>query len=180
MTPRLPPVLNPHPDAADTLAKALDHDGRPHNAALTLAYNPRLLRRFAVLAGYFLTHARIARRDVELITLRTAFRVKSEYYFGHHILLGRAAGLTDSEIRAAAGIGNLDARDATLVEVTDEMIATGDLCDHSWDALAALYADDLILEVIMLVGFYQMVGSYAKTMRLELEPGVPGWEFLDQ
>jgi alkylhydroperoxidase family enzyme len=177
--PRLQPLIDATPEAAEVLAKAAEHDGRPHNAALTMAYNPKLLKRFAVFAGYFLTHAQMARRDVELVTLRTAYRTGSEYYFGHHVLLGRATGLTDGEIRAVGEHGALHGRDALLMRVVDEIVTTGDLADATWNELAELYNDELLMEIVLLVGFYQMVAGYANSLRLEREPGVPGWEFLD-
>jgi alkylhydroperoxidase family enzyme len=85
------------PATSELLAKGLTHDGSTLNAARTLAHHPRLLKRFTVFAGLFLTHSLLPDRDRELVTLRRAHRFGCEYDFGHHMVLG-AGLLTSHEI----------------------------------------------------------------------------------
>jgi 4-carboxymuconolactone decarboxylase len=93
VNPRIEPVTDPTPEQAEILAKGWRYAGKPFNAAATMARHPRLLKRFTVFTGTFLTHSTLPPRDRELLTLRACYRTGTDYYFGHHVLLGEAAGL---------------------------------------------------------------------------------------
>jgi 4-carboxymuconolactone decarboxylase len=56
----------------------------------------------------------------------------------------------------------------------DELHDTANLSDEIWDALAATFSIEQILELIALVGFYHTVSFFANGLRLPAEPfGVP-------
>jgi 4-carboxymuconolactone decarboxylase len=65
-----------------------------------MAHHPKLLNRFTVFTGTFLTDSTLPPRDRELLTLRACYRTGTDYYFGHHVLQGEAAGL-DRELALA-------------------------------------------------------------------------------
>jgi len=174
-TPRIRPVVPADEETAELFRSVLNHDGLVLNAASTLAHHPRLLKRFTVFAGLFLTHCLLPERDRELITLRCAHRFDSEYYFGHHVLL--AAGvLTPEEISKTVGAtSEWSGSDRHLLEAIDELIATADLSDATWSELCDRYDEAQLLDLVMLVGFYRMTCQYVNTIGIEREPGVPGW-----
>lgn len=172
--PRIPPVT-PDEKAAELFRTALSHDGLVLNAASTLAHHPRLLKRFTVFAGLFLTHSLLPERDRELITLRCAHRFDSEYYFGHHVLLA-AEVLSPTEIARTVGPNEEWAGfDRRLLDAIDELAATANLSDTTWSDLARHYNNAQLLDLVMLVGFYRMTCQYVNTIGIEREPGVPGW-----
>jgi 4-carboxymuconolactone decarboxylase len=173
--PRIPPVAPGDEATAELFGKVLNHDGRVLNAASTLAHHPRLLKRFTVFAGLFLTHTLLPERDRELITLRCTHRFGSEYYFGHHVLLA-AKVLTPAEIaRTVAAPSEWQGFDRQLLDAIDELAETADLSDITWSQLSAHYDDPQLLDLVMLVGFYRMTCQYVNTIGVEREPGVPGW-----
>jgi alkylhydroperoxidase family enzyme len=177
--PRLGPWIDPPPEVAEILDKGLRHDGRPLNAAATIAHHPRLLKRFTVFAGLFLTHSVLPERDRELLTLRSAYLMRSDYYYGHHVDTGLAAGLTGAQIRALATEAAEDSswtdRDRLLIEVADELLANVELSEPTWERLRAVYQDEQTVEAVMLVGFYRMLGGFANTLGVQRERGIPGW-----
>jgi alkylhydroperoxidase family enzyme len=158
----------------------MKHDGRPLNAAATIAHHPRLLKRFTVFAGLFLTHSELPDRDRELLTLRSAYRARSDYYFGHHVETGRQAGLTEGQIRASAtedagSDASWTAHDRLLLAVADELMANPELTEPTWQRLRAAYRDDQVVEAVMIVGFYRMLGGFVNTLGVQRERGIPGW-----
>jgi hypothetical protein len=58
VSPRIESVTHPTPEQAEILAKGWTYAGKPFNAAATIARHPRLLKRFTVFTGTFLTYTR--------------------------------------------------------------------------------------------------------------------------
>ena len=174
MNPRIEPVTHPTPEVAEILAKGLTYAGKPFNAAMTMAHHPRLLKRFTVFTGTFLTYSTLPPRDRELLTLRACYRTGTDYYFGHHVLLGEAAGLDRELALAVADPGHQwSPEDALLLRAADELTADSRLSDETWVALADRYEEHQLIELLFVVGYYRMVSCYVNTVRVEREPGVP-------
>lgn len=172
-TPRIPPVDDPDPEQAELLAKTLmGPGGRPLNIFATLARHPRLLKRVNALGGLFMAHGSHSARDREIVILRTGFRVGSEYEWAQHVVIGRKAGLTDDEIERARRPerdGEWSDDDRLLLAVADELSENDDLSDATWEALTSRFEEAQILELIMMVGFYRMLGGYLRSVRVQVE-----------
>jgi alkylhydroperoxidase family enzyme len=71
------------------------------NLFRVVAYNPKLLRNWLRMSTPLLTGGlSLEPRLREIAILRVAQNVRSDYEFGHHIAIARAAGVTDEEIAA--------------------------------------------------------------------------------
>jgi alkylhydroperoxidase family enzyme len=148
----------------------------PINIFATLAHHPRMLKRLNVFGGLFLAHGAVAPRDREIVILRAAWRAGCEYEFGQHTLPGRQAGLTDAEIAGLAGAPRQwSAADQILIDLADQVDAGARLEDATWEAVHAAHGDLASIELVMLAGFYRMLAGFLNTLRVELDPGVPGW-----
>lgn len=177
--PRISPLEEPGPEVAETLSRTLaDDDGIPLNIFRTLAYHPRLLKRFNALGGLFLVHGEIPARERELVVLRTAWRSGSEYEWGQHVVIGRRTGLTDEEITRLTRPdqeNRWSAADTALLRFTDELLDTADVGPEAWQAQRERWSDAQLVELMMLVGFYRMVAGFLKTARIRQEDDLPGW-----
>jgi 4-carboxymuconolactone decarboxylase len=139
-----------------------------------MAHHPKLLNRFTVFTGTFLTDSTLPHRDRELLTLRAWDRTGTDYYFGHHVRLGEAAGI-DRELALAVADPDFhwSAEDALLLRAADELTAQNGLSDPRWNALAERYENCQLIELLFVVGFYRMVCCYVNTLRVQREPDVP-------
>lgn len=174
--PRIKPLDAPSEEVAQLLAKTVHHNGQPLNAARVLAHHPRLLKRFMLFAGMFLSHSLLPDRDRELITLRSAYRFRVHYYFAHHVETARNAGLTEDEIRATADeFYEWQGNDQLMIAAADEMASTAELSDATWASLSAVYSVAQLEEIVLLPGFYRMMAGFINTLGVELEPGVVNW-----
>ncbi len=174
--PRIPPLTDPSPEVAEILDKTRVREGPPLNIFATMAHHPRLLKRLNVLGGLFLARGLLPARERELVILRTAWRTRSEYEFGQHVLLGRRAGLTEDEIRSLTTDGAAWAEDdAALVRLADEVHDGHDVSDELWARLGRRWDTAQLIELVTLAGFYGMVAAFLKAARVERDPGVPGW-----
>jgi 4-carboxymuconolactone decarboxylase len=174
--PRVDPVDDPTPEVAELLGRTMsDAGGTPLTIFRTLARHPRMLKRFNVLGGFFLTRGTLPARDRELAILRTAWRTGCEYEWGQHVLIGRDAGLTDAEIAAVTGPPS-SSPDPALLAVVDELLDHDDLGDPAWRTLTDRYETDQALELVLLVGFYRMTAGFLNATgvaREELLPTFP-------
>ena len=90
----------------------------------TLANHPDLMRRWLVFANHVLGKSTLAVRERELLILRIGYLCRSGYEWGQHVLIARAAGMSDAEIRSAKtgpdtpGLAELD---RLLLQAADEL-----------------------------------------------------------
>ena len=178
-SPRIPPLAADEGDdtTRELLAGASAPDAAPMNIFTTLVRHPGLFRRWLPFGGKLLA-GKLPPRERELLILRTAWRCRSEYEWGQHVLIGTAAGLTEHEvarIREGPGAG-WDHFDDALLRAADELHDDACVSDATWEVLAGRYDERQLIEVPMLVGHYHLVGFTLNSLGVQREPGVPGFE----
>jgi 4-carboxymuconolactone decarboxylase len=143
----------------------------------TLVRHPGLFRKWSPFGGKLLLAGKLPARDREILILRTAWRCQVAYEWGHHVFLGREAGLSDREIEQVKG--NPDdpgwsGHEAALVRAVDEMHDGSKITDATWAYLAMTYDDPQLIEVPMVVGHYTLLSYVINSLGIRLEPGFPG------
>lgn len=168
---RIPPVHELSPEQSELLSKTLlTEQGRPLNVIATLAHNPKLLKRFNALGGFFLRHGQLPARERELVILRVAALTGSEYEHAQHRVLGAAAGLSGPEIERTRGpLRDWDGEDLAVLEFVDEMIDSDGAAVPTWDTMADRFEQDQLIELVLLVGFYRMLAGFLLVVGVELE-----------
>lgn len=152
--------------------------GSPLNIFATLAHNPKLLKRFNVLGGYFLTRGALPAREREIVILRVGWNCRAIYEFGQHTLIGRRDGLTDVEIAALCAdpsAHSWSADDRALIALADDLCADDCVSDATWAALTSRWDEASLIELVMVAGMYRMVSGFLNSMGIQLDAGVPGW-----
>ncbi|MEU7721937.1 carboxymuconolactone decarboxylase family protein [Streptomyces tibetensis] len=175
--PRLKPLPEEQwdPRTRELLAAA-PHDpgGGIPNIFTTLVRHPDLYERFLPFGGLLLAGGRLPGEVRELLILRTAWNTGARYEWGRHLPLARAAGVTDAEIDRigegpeAPGWTDLQRH---LISAADELHEDATMSDATWEGLAGHFGDAELIEVVMLVGQYQMVAFFLNATGVELEPG---------
>lgn len=125
------------------------------NVYRVMAHHPALLRAWAGLREHVVRETALGPERSEVVILRTGARLGADYEWSHHIVRGRAAGLSDARIRALAGsVTAMAAEDATLAGAVDALIDRRRLSAAEHDALAALVGVEGVFDLIATVGFY--------------------------
>lgn len=173
-TPRMAPV-DPA-DLDDDTAAMLDALGGL-NIFATLARHPTLLKRWLVFGNHVLNRNSLGDRERELVILRAGWRCGSDYEFGQHTLIGMRCGLTADEVRrlATESRDGWPTADAVLVAATDELVVDHTLSDATWEALAGIFDDQGVLDLIFTVGQYVLVSTALNALGVRRDEGVPGW-----
>lgn len=120
-------------------------------------------------AGKLMPGGKLPRRETEMVILRVASLRECDYEFTHHVRLGRRAGVTAADVdRIVVGSGaeGWQGHEKLLMSTTEELIATKDLSDTSWSALRAAYDERTALELLLLIGHYDMLATTLMTLRL--------------
>ena len=150
--------------------------GRIQNIFLTLANHEALAKRWMVFANHILHKSKLSARDRELLILRVGWLCQSGYEWGQHVLIGKKAGISDLEIEAIK-VGPTDPswsiQDALLLTATDELRADAFVTDPTWQALAGLYSEQQLMDLVFTVGQYQLVSMALNTFGVQLDPDLP-------
>ncbi|QCX74664.1 Hydroxyacylglutathione hydrolase [Streptomyces sp. YIM 121038] len=146
--------------------------GRPVlNVLATIGNHPDLLVALAPLLTQ-LAQGLIPPRQRELAILRTAHRTGSAYEWEHHVHIGAAAGLTESEIaRALAGPDDpgWDEADRALLRAVDELHEQHMVSPATWQELTTHHSPPQLLELLALTGTYALIAGILNTCQVPLD-----------
>ncbi|MGH2508070.1 MAG: carboxymuconolactone decarboxylase family protein, partial [Ktedonobacteraceae bacterium] len=114
-------------------------DGEPLAIFATLARHPKLLGSWLPLGGRLLAGGSLDRRLTELVILRTAYNMGSEYEWGQHVPISLACDVDRASIErvvigpTAEGWSPLE---ALLMQATEDLHVERYITSATWDALA--------------------------------------------
>lgn len=149
---------------------------KPPKLFTTLVRHPKLLKRWLVFGAHILRKSSLPARERELVILRTGWLCRAEYEWGHHVVIGKEAGITDDEvvrITQGAAAPGWSALDAALLRATDELCADKRIADDTWATLAKLLDTRQLMDLTFTVGEYVMVSMVLRTLGVEHDEGYP-------
>ena len=173
MSPRIDPVTDLDEDQSALLRKTLrGPGGEALNVFSTLVRQPELMKRINAMGGYFFTFSDLTMRERETVILRVASRIDCSYELGQHRWIAASVGLSEEEIEDAIGGRSSDARECVLLRVADELLDTDKLSDATWSTVVEYVGTNVTVELIVLVGYYRMLGNVLNAVQVELDPSV--------
>ena len=177
--PRIPPLVQSEwDDQTRELMERLRRDGHVYNIFATLAWHPQLLKRWLVFAGHVLSKSSLPARDREIAILRMGWLSRAEYEWGHHVAIGKQAGLSDGDIKRIAegpNAAGLDPFEATLLRAVDELHANSFVSDLTWKSLAERYNTQQLMDLLFAAGQYKLVSMVLNSLGVQLEEGFSGF-----
>ncbi len=144
----------------------------PLNVFRAVAGLPKSLRPFLELGGSILGGEHLAPAERELAILRVAHLTDAPYERQQHEQLGRAVGLSEAEIAATAGEDpgeTLSGAGALICRATDEVTTGVRLTDDTLAEVRERWGDGGAAELILTIGYYNMVSRFLESMRVPLE-----------
>ncbi|HET7683834.1 MAG TPA: carboxymuconolactone decarboxylase family protein [Marmoricola sp.] len=127
-------------------------------------------------AGRLMPGGKLPRRETELVILRVAVLRDCAYELEHHVRLGRRAGVTSADverIREGSSARGWSDREQLLLTAAEELVRDRDLTDSTWHRLSEAYDDRTLLELVLLVGHYDMLATTLLTLRIQPERPQP-------
>lgn len=144
----------------------------PRNIFLTLQRSPRLFWPWMLFASRLMPYGKLDALDRERIILRVAWLNRSRYEWGQHVDIGGRLGLPLAElpwIAEGPACTHWDEGRRLLLTAVDEFHHQRVLGDATWQALAQRYPQPLMLELLMLIGHYDMLAGVLNSVGVELE-----------
>ena len=143
----------------------------PANIFRVLGRHRGLFRAWLRYSSKLMPRGTLPRRDAELVILRVAWRTGAAYEWHQHVLLGARSGLGAEEIERAAldDVSGWSGRQEMLVRATDELLASSRLSDATWAAVERELDARGAIELCMLVGQYQGLGTALGGLGVQIE-----------
>ncbi len=166
-TVRVPPL-----DVADFSAEqaALVGEWTHLNFSRVLVRHPALYRAFMPYIAQVIPGSALPPRDREVLVVRTLALGGDVYETHHHVQIALKAGMSETHIAAVrAADASLSEWDQTLVRAADELVRRQKLGDASWAALGARYTQAQQMEVVFLVGCYNVMAMLTNSFGIALE-----------
>lgn len=155
---------------AITRGSGLVQGSSPPNLFRTLGRHRPLFRGWLRFAGRLMPGGTLPRRESEIVIVRVAHLRSCTYELEHHLRLGARAGLSAAEL-ARLQEPVLDAawspRESAILDAVDVLHRDQDLDDATWAALRDHLDERESIELLLLVGHYEMLATTIHTLRVE-------------
>lgn len=142
------------------------------NLFMTLIRNTRLFRSWLGFAAKLMPYGRLDRVDTELVILRVGWNCRARYEWGQHVDIGLRAGLTPEQIaRIPEGptSAQWSEKQAALLSACDELHKQRMVAETTWETLKRHFSESEIIELLMLIGHYEMLAGVLNSVGLPLD-----------
>lgn len=159
-------------DFKEEIESFIYQEGNIFNIRATMTRYRKLRLKWILMASHVTFNSSLPQRDKEILILRTAFLNKAEYEWNHHVLVGIRAGLSNEEIeqiKLGSDSQGWSYFDKTLLRAVDELCDSSILSDLTWKSLSEQYDINQLMDVIFVVGSYNMLAMFMNSFGLQTE-----------
>ena len=142
------------------------------NLFMMLLRNFRLFKAWLGFAARMMPYGEIDRRDTELVILRVGWNCRCRYEWGQYIDIGLRTALTKQDIAQVplgAQAPKFEPRIKALMKACDEFHHDRMVSASTWAELEPHYSTRKLLEVLMLIGHYEMLAGLLNSTGLPLD-----------
>ena len=146
--------------------------GTPPNLYKALANHPALVAAWTEFSKTLRHDTRTPRALRELVILRGAQLMRSEYEWAQHLAMARKAGVTEAQIQHLPSwrtSPHFDAREKAALAL-GEAVTQGRVNDAVHAEAMRHFDHHDYVEIALVAAFYAMVGRMLDAMGVELEP----------
>ena len=151
--------------------------GTPPNLYKALANHPRLVAAWTEFSKTLRHDTRTPRALRELVILRGAQLMRSEYEWAQHLSMARKAGVSEAQIKDLPNwktSSQFDAREKAALAL-GEAVTQGHVTEEIYAEAMRHFDDHDYVELAIVAAFYAMVGRMLDAMGVQLEPEVQGY-----
>lgn len=148
--------------------------GTPPNLYRALASHPRLVAAWTEFSKTLRHDTRTPRALRELVILRGAQLMRSEYEWAQHLPMARKAGVGEAQVQNLSSwkiSSRFDAREKAALAL-GEAVTLGRVSDEVYAEAMRHFDHHDYVELATVAAFYAMVGRMLDAMGVELEPEV--------
>ena len=149
-------------------------EGSKTNIIMAMGNHPDLGKVFNQWGKYFLMNNTLSSRQLEIVVLRVAWRVKSVYEWHNHVGYAVNAGITLVEIAAIRDFpqgGEWSEGEAALITAADELIDQNIISDATWATLGKSLNKQQMMDLVFTIGHYVMTSWALSSFGVAVEGG---------
>ena len=180
ITPRIP--YPPKSEWTDETREVFAFWGEPNaweegsktNVITMMGNHPPLGKVFNIWGKHFLMANTLNTRQLEIIILRVAWRVRSAYEWHNHVGYAMNAGITLDEIAAIRDFpaaGAWTEEEAALMRATDDLIDDNVISDATWATLTKTLDKRQMMDLTFTIGHYVMTSWALASIGVPIEGG---------
>lgn len=167
-------LLTPLPaeDWDESIQHIAQRLGDPLNIHKMIAHNPMLMEAYTPLRYHAVRDSSLSDRQREILILRVAVQIKSDYEWSHHVVRGQAAGLLLDEIervRLGSRAEGWSADERHIIDCVDQMIADQQMTVETAAGLLETLGKEGLLDAVFTVAIYLALGSLLKTFDVPID-----------
>jgi len=177
-TPRIPPVPQAEwtPEMRDFFAimegPEARENGSKFNVVLTLAHHAQMAAPFMNYYKLLSNSSTLSLRLREIVTLRVAWRLQSEYEWTQHVAFGKGVGLGDEHIEAikqGAEVALWSDLERDAIRAVDQLGIRSQIDDATWNGLGQHLNRKEMMELLFIIGTYTLLCYAFNAMGVQLE-----------
>ena len=179
MTEARIPLLSPEATAKLAEEQGIKPAQSSRNVYRLLLRRPRLAVAMRDLLNRLLFRSVLDDRLRELAILRIGWVTDSDYEWSQHWSIAiENFGLDPDDLLAVRdwqASERFDELDRAVLAATDETLAEGRIGDESWAALQALLDEEACIDLLLVIGAWQMVSTLLRSTQMPLDAGAESW-----
>jgi len=148
----------------------------PLNIFRMLSHADSAFAPFLGFAGSLLTQLELDPALRELVILITAKKTEAEYEWIQHVEIAKAVGVTEDQIAAVEAedfsSNSLSPEAEALLGFAAQVLEQPRADDEAFAAVSAKFPPRQIVETLLVIGSYRMLGGVMTNLDLELDAGV--------
>jgi 4-carboxymuconolactone decarboxylase len=171
----------PYPDVAalpEDIRQRLT-DSPPNVSRMLQGLSPGVYRSFTAFSGALFNGTELSPQLREIAILRVGYLSNASYEVFQHEAYARHVGLTEPQIEAIREGGDKAARlgeaGAAVLTFTDDLVRNVRPSDASLAAVRAHLSDNLVLDLVLVIGCYMTVSRFLETTGIEHDETAIDW-----
>jgi 4-carboxymuconolactone decarboxylase len=149
-------------------------EGSKTNIINVMGAHPPLGKVFNIWGKHFLMNNTLNTRQLEIVILRVAWRVKSAYEWHNHVGYGMNAGLTLDDIAAIRDFpegGNWNEEEIAIMNAINELMDQNNVSDATWAILSKTLNTQQMMDLVFTIGHYVMTSWALAAIGVPIEGG---------
>ncbi len=177
-TPRIAPLRRElwTAEQQDLIKPQLRADGTALNLYATMLQHSRLYTPRLSFGTYLKNETSLPPKTRELLIMRSAFLIGTDYEWAHHVEYASKAGFTNIEIARIADGAEAEGwseEHRAVLRAADELRREAFISNGTWTTLAKYYNTKQLVELVFTVGGSTMTGLAINSFGIQIEPGYP-------
>lgn len=165
------------PEVREIFQKIEDNGAKILNLYKVAAHSPKVFLNFIRLGNSIIGRMELPPKLREIVILRVARLTGSEYEWAQHAPVALQVGVSQKQLDAISDWKNsaeFNNKERAVLQYTDEVARQVKVTDQTFNTLKNFFSEQLIVELTMTIGYYEMVARLLVPLQVEVDESSVG------